>query len=287
MLRANDVRSRVGLDATGDPRQVVELVVVYAAVAYAVSWACWLPLAWADRVVLVGGWPTHMPGLVGPAVSAFVVSFAFGGRAPATRLVGRVLRWRIGWWWLVALSPLTLVVGDVVARAATGHLRPALREFGEMNGLPQWSVVGVGVLLIVAGLGEETGWRGFLQSVLQRRMRPLLAVLVVAAIWAGWHAPLFLIIESYRGFTPGTLVGFVIGLACGAVVLGWLYNRTGSVLAAGVWHATYNLTAATAAAHGLLAAVSTTVVIMAAFGLVLADLLTRGRVLAPAIAARA
>ena len=118
-------------------------------------------------------------------------------------------------------------------------------------------------------------------------MRPVLAVLLVAAIWAGWHAPLFLILENYRGFTPATLVGFVIGLASGAVVLGWLYNRTGSVLAAAVWHATYNLTAATTAAHGLLAAISTVAVILAAVGLVVADLMTRGRVLAPVAPARA
>ena len=288
MRRVTDLASPVGLMTPGEDRRVVGPVVVYAALAYAVSWACWLPLAWTDRIVVVGGWPTHLPGLVGPAVAAVAVSVVFGGRDSAARLAGRVLRWRIGWWWLVAASPLLLVVGDVTARAVNGNLWPSLREFGEMNGLPQWTVLGVATLLVVVnGLGEEAGWRGFLQPVLQRRMRPVLAVLLVAAIWAGWHAPLFLIIENYRGFTPATLVGFVIGLASGAVVLGWLYNRTGSVLAAAVWHATYNLTAATTAAHGLLAAISTVAVILAAVGLVVADLMTRGRVLAPVAPARA
>jgi hypothetical protein len=42
------------------------------------------------------------------------------------------------------------------------------------------------------------------------------------------------------------------------------------------------LTAATAASHGLLAAISTTAVIAAAAALVVADLLTRGRILATA-----
>jgi hypothetical protein len=96
-----------------------------------------------------------------------------------------------------------------------------------------------------------------------------------------------MIVDGYRDFTPATLVGFVIGLASGAIVLGWLYNRTGSVLAVAVWHATYNLGSATVAAHGLLAAVTTTAVILAAVGLVTADLVTRGRVLAPVPAARA
>jgi uncharacterized protein len=65
-------------------------------------------------------------------------------------------------------------------------------------------------------------------------------------------------------------------------VLGWLYNRTGSILAVAVWHATYNVTAATDAAHGMIAAVSTTVVIIAAASLIIADVSTHGRVLATA-----
>jgi membrane protease YdiL (CAAX protease family) len=267
---------------TGTDRRVVEPVVVYAALAYGISWACWLPLAWAGRLVVVGGWPTHLPGLLGPAAAAVVASLVFGGRDGAVWLAGPVLRWRIGRWWLVAVSPLLLVFGDLAVRGAAGDGVLALREFGEMNGLPQWTAIGTMILLFITGLGEETGWRGFLQPVLQRRMRPLLAVLVVAAIWAAWHAPLFLIVANYRGFTPLMLVGFVVGLACGAVVLGWLYNRTGSVLAAAVWHGSYNLTAATAASHGLLAAISTTAVIAGATTLVVGDLLTRGRVLATA-----
>ena len=220
-------------------------------------------LAW-----LAGQWATLLPA----AVSAM---------ATIVLLVGLAGRFRRRWW-LVAVSPLLLVFGDLAVRGAAGDGVLALREFGEMNGLPQWTAIGTMILLFITGLGEETGWRGFLQPVLQRRMRPLLAVLVVAAIWAAWHAPLFLIVANYRGFTPLMLVGFVVGLACGAVVLGWLYNRTGSVLAAAVWHGSYNLTAATAASHGLLAAISTTAVIAGATTLVVGDLLTRGRVLATA-----
>jgi membrane protease YdiL (CAAX protease family) len=165
------------------------------------------------------------------------------------------------------LSPSTplLVLGlSLVVQAVTGQGIPTLASLGEINGFPSWGLPGVLVLLLVAALGEETGWRGFLQPALQRRLRPLFAMIVVAIAWAGWHAPLFAIVASYRGFTAVTLIGFSIGLLCGAIVLGWLYNRTGSVLADAVWHATYNVTSATTGAHGLPAAFSTTVVIAAA-----------------------
>jgi membrane protease YdiL (CAAX protease family) len=258
----------------------------FAALAYALSWACWLPLALSHRVVVVGGWPTHLPGLLGPAVAAFTVALLARGGVGVRVLAARVTRWRIGWWWLVAVSPLALLAVSLLAQALVGHSTPSLADFGRINGFPIWGAAGVLVLLVVVnGLGEETGWRGFLQPLLQRSMRPLAAMLVVAVIWACWHAPLFAILTTFRGFTPATLFGFAIGLVCGAIVLGWLYNRTGSVLAVAVWHATYNLTSATDAAHGLPAAVSTTVVIIVATGLVIADLVSHGRVFSPTAAA--
>jgi membrane protease YdiL (CAAX protease family) len=259
----------------------------YAILAYSISWACWLPLALTGRIVVVGGWPTHLPGLLGPALAAFTVTVLAGGRDGVRNLAGRVLRWRIGWWWLVAVSPALLLAIALLAELAVGDPLPELAEFGRINGFPLWGVAAtVTILVFVNGLGEETGWRGFLQPMLQRRMRPLYAMLVVAVVWAGWHAPLFAILANFRSFSAGTLVGFGLGLVCGAIVLGWLYNRTGSVLAVAVWHATYNVTSATDAAHGLPAAVSTTVVIIAAVALVVADIVRHGAVLAPVAAAR-
>jgi membrane protease YdiL (CAAX protease family) len=96
------------------------------------------------------------------------------------------------------------------------------------------------------------------------------------------HAPLFVVVSTYRGFNAGTLVGFVFGLACGAIVLGWLYNKTGSVLAVAVWHAAHNVGSASTAAHGVVAATATTMVILLAVALYVADIHTHGRVLAPA-----
>ena len=46
------------------------------------------------------------------------------------------------------------------------------------------------VALLFVALGEEPAWRGFLQSMLQRRMNAVRAFLCVAVVWAIWHAPL-------------------------------------------------------------------------------------------------
>ncbi len=129
------------------------------------------------------------------------------------------------------------------------------------------------LVLLVNGYGEETGWRGFALPLLQRRVSPLTAMLVLAVIWAGWHLPMFLVVDSFSGFSAGTVVGWLLGLTAGSIVLGWLYNRSGgSVALVAVWHACFNMVSATAAASGLVAAVVTTVVMVQAVVLVIAEL---------------
>jgi hypothetical protein len=59
---------------SGSPLDVKALVVFFA-LAYALSWSWAFPLAVAHLVVRRGeGWPTHYPLLLGPAIAAVVVT---------------------------------------------------------------------------------------------------------------------------------------------------------------------------------------------------------------------
>ena len=102
------------------------------------------------------------------------------------------------------------------------------------------------------GLGEEPGWRGWLQPYLQARHSPFKATLLLAPIWAAWHAPFFFYRFEFEGAV--TVVGFFIGLLAGAFWLAFLYNSTKSVKVVALWHVLWNV------ANISLAAISSTAV---------------------------
>ena len=252
----------------------------FVAVGYALSWGWTFPLVAAGDVIEQGvGWPTHFPALLGPALAALAVTALVWGRASVRDLLAQMARWRMPLrWWAATLSPLAFLGVALAVALAAGKL-PGWRGFGLYSGLPAIGVVPVAAIaILINGFGEETGWRGFALPQLQRRYGALAAALLVTPIWAFWHLPYFFTIATYRDFAPVGYVGFVFGIACGSIVLTWLYNGTGgSILACAVWHGLYNLESGTAAATGTIAAVTSTFVIVQALLLVGLELRARRR----------
>jgi membrane protease YdiL (CAAX protease family) len=251
----------------------------FVALAYAISWAWAFPFVAAGDVIEKGvGWPTNVPAGLGPAVAAFLVTAVVWGREAVRDLLARMARWRMPLrWWAATLSPLAFLGVAAAVAAGIGKL-PRASGFGRYSGFPAIGVVPVAVVAILVTFGEETGWRGFALPLLQRRYGALAAALLVTPIWALWHLPYFFNVTTYRGFAPVGYVGFVFGLACGSIVLTWLYNGTGgSILACAVWHGLYNLETGTAAANSTIQAVTSAFVYVLAFLLVGLELRSRRR----------
>jgi membrane protease YdiL (CAAX protease family) len=260
------------------PRLDVKALVVFFALAYALSWSWAFPLAAAHLVVFRGeGWPTHYPALFGPAIAAVVVTAWTMGRPGIRDLLARVARWRVPLrWWLVALSPAAFLGVALIAMAAAGKALPGVADFGRFSGIPAIGLVGVLLLITVGALGEETGWRGYALPQLQRRFSPLTSSLIIAVLWFGWHLPQFFVIATYRDSSPVQYVGMLLGLTCGAVILTWLYNWSGgSILLVAVWHGLYNFVSGTQAATGMPAAVVSTLVMIQGVVLIILELRAR------------
>lgn len=239
-------------------------LLTYTALAYALSWAYWIPLAIRGARIVPGGSVTHFPGLLGPALAAYVTTGLIGGVEGVRQLTRRLILIQrpAARFWLYSLSPIGFL-GMAVLLAAAQGLLPAAADFGLYSGLPPLSFPVVLVLaLLFNGFGEETGWRGFALGPAQRRFGAVKGALVLGLIWAGWHLPAFWFVEGYRSMSaPVLLGGFGLGICAGSVVLARVANRTaGSILAASLWHLTYNLGSTTAASRGLIGAVTTTCV---------------------------
>ena len=222
-------------------------VLSFIFLAYALAWACWLPLL-ADRQDWVN-WSVlsylHLGGALGPAVAAVIVTAAVSGRVGVHALLRRTVAWRgrLRWLILAVLGPLVLFTAAAVgARIATGAW-PDLGHFGASTEYPALPLAAYWLAnLVCYGYGEEIGWRGLLQPALQRRRSALAAAVGVSVAWAGWHLPLFGITATYRSMPPIGFVGFYLSLLVASLVFAWLYLRTaGSLLVVAVFHAGYDI----------------------------------------------
>ena len=95
------------------------------------------------------------------------------------------------------------------------------------------------VVAVVLAFGEELGWRSFLQPRLNPT-RPLVAALGTGLVWAVWHfpfyiwGPYFLEQKVYAGLV------YLVTLLPKSIIYGFLRERTGTVWAPAVAHASYN-----------------------------------------------
>jgi membrane protease YdiL (CAAX protease family) len=172
------------------------------------------------------------------SLAAIIATATCPGDFTVRSLLRQVLRWRVDvrWYLVAVLGPAVLVlVSNVVYQLAGGD--------------PHWSTlldvgaIGGGFGALVAGsLGEELGWRGFAQPLLQHRYSALRAAVIVGAIWATWHLWPLIAPGGSDHFEAANFVQSYVRLISTAVIYAWVYNRTGgSVLLVMLAHAGHNI----------------------------------------------
>ncbi len=173
--------------------------------------------------------------LVGGLLPALVVTRVVGGRAAVRDLTARTLRWRtpIGWY---AVAVLALPV-PATALAVLAFGEPDATQAALAAALAGGFVVQTAVTLVTINLAEEVVWMGFVQARLQTTHRPLRAAVLTSVLFMLQHLPLFAVNDS-------SLVVIVPAFLLLAIpfraLVGWVYNRTGSLLVVGLLHAASN-----------------------------------------------
>jgi membrane protease YdiL (CAAX protease family) len=146
----------------------------------------------------------------------------------------------VGWRWFGFAVLLAAGIPAVVALGALAAAIPTPSDVLPLGQVP----VSLLVEILLFWLTEEAMWRGFALPRIELWLAPGPASLVVGVLWALWHLPLFAIVGSFQAGLP--LAGFFVLTVATAIILGWLYERTGgSVPICAVYHGIVDVSFAT------------------------------------------
>jgi membrane protease YdiL (CAAX protease family) len=173
------------------------------------------------------------PGFVlavwSPALAALAIVAYCGGVRGLRSFLSRLRLWRCpGAWYAYLLIgfPLIFVAGAVVK----GNL---LADPFPFASIPE--MLAAMAFMLVLGPIEEFGWRGVALPLIQRRVAPIWAALIIGLVWGAWHLPAFFLSgtpQSGWGFMP-----FFVGSICLSVILTPMFNASrGSILLAVLYH---------------------------------------------------
>jgi membrane protease YdiL (CAAX protease family) len=217
-------------------------LIAFFALAYALTWLAWMPLALRGPVFGDSLSYLHFLGSLGPLVSAFVMTGLVSGRSGVRELLERVFRWRVrlGWHLVAWFGPAALyAIAAVVVRVVVWGQWPKLSLFGHSEEFAQLAMPVYWMLsLICYGFGEEVGWRGFALPRLQQKYSALTSAVILSVFWALWHLPVFAFSTGLSQMGPAEIFGWYLSLLTGSLLLTWMCNGArGSVLIVAVFHA--------------------------------------------------
>jgi uncharacterized protein len=228
---------------TARPKPGIASLVFFFGLVFFATWIVWVPRALESQGLLDSHWATwlgrgwtYMPALAAVAYVALT-----GGRRSLAELGRKLLLWRIGWRWYVAIVTIPLGIALITAGiyALTGGQFSAALPVALDLPLAVIPLI-IAIRLLTDGVGEETAWRGVALPQLLRRMNGVIASLILGVVWACWHLPLVFTVGAPMGNNSIALL-FVL-LPAEAVVYTWLYQCTrGSVFAAALFHALIGL----------------------------------------------
>ena len=182
------------------------------------------------------GSPVVILGVWGPTLSAFIVTAIFYGGAGLKRFLGR-FNARKGLKWFLPLLGFFLLIG--LAGRFVGSLATGI-EFDPKFWGWSWVMQVMVMQFLIAGMGEEFGWRGFALQRLQQLMTPFRATLVIAFVHLLWHAPTYWLGQGMHN-VPAIWAAFF--LLPWTILFTWAYNRSGgSILVSVFFHATMGAT---------------------------------------------
>jgi uncharacterized protein len=210
----------------------------FIAITFGWSWGFWLIISsggpWSTRVAVT----LQILSGIGPSMAALIVVWGFDGTAGLKMWLARCFNWRLklSWYGLAFFGPPLIMLAALSLNFAIGGATPPSPALASIGA----TVLQFAIILIVGGpLGEEFGWRGYALPALESKFGWRVAGLIVGAIWALWHLPLFYMAGSVQTNMPVAL--FMASTVALSVIFARLsVNTAFSVLPAIVLHWSVN-----------------------------------------------
>jgi len=204
---------------------------------YLISWGCWS--------LLISGVPEglftslYLLSQFGPFISALAVSLILG--VGFRDWLSSLSTWRASWQWYVLA--LAIPVAILTLSSMMMYMVGIDVEMNEVwSRLPSYVPMLI-MITLIAGLGEEPGWRGFALPRLQRMRTPIESTLILGLGWSLWHAPLLLLDQEFASMgisNPWLLTAValttMVMIASLAFIYTWMYNSTGSLVVMMILH---------------------------------------------------
>jgi membrane protease YdiL (CAAX protease family) len=184
------------------------------------------------------------------SIAGIIITAVVDGRAGLKLMWSRLLIWRVGigyWFFAILFLVPAILLGSVVNPLFNGD--PI--SFSDMK--PAFDILPMFIIFfIVAGLGQELGWTGFLTPRLQARFGALTSCIIRAILGGIWHLPLLLYSRfqlpeladfpyagwiAQKGFLVAIVIMYLLFLLPWSIFYTWIFNNTrGSILLVAVLH---------------------------------------------------
>jgi membrane protease YdiL (CAAX protease family) len=174
-------------------------------------------------------------------IPAFIIASAFSRSSGVRRTLSSLVRPRGGWYWYLAALLLPLVIAFVSVWVSKLLGWQLLSDPEPPSSLFKLAgsvlIIFLFTFIYAGGLNEETGWTGFALPRFLAIFNPLVATIILWALWMLWHVPM-----HYSGHFDLNL-HVLAGSFFGRFLLTWLFIRTkGGILSAMLLHASVNVT---------------------------------------------
>jgi membrane protease YdiL (CAAX protease family) len=217
-----------------EPQLKANILGSFFALTFLLTWGlAMLLMLFYDQIVAIFGEvtpsnPLFILAVYSPGISGVLLVGRHYGLKGLGSFFRRLTLWRapLGWW-------LFLILGVPVIFYAGAAVKGTLSDPFTFS--PWTQALPAIALALFLGPIEEFGWRGLALPLMQRRLAPFWAGLLLGVVWALWHIPSFFISgtpQSAWDFAP-----FFIGVVTLSVILTPLFNAArGSLLIAALYH---------------------------------------------------